>query len=226
MADRRDFNIGDLLVFKSNQLMAFNKPPGTPVQSAEATDFHQMAMAYAHRNLFILHRIDQPASGLILFARNAKAAAFVGDQFREHQVERIYYALVKNAPPKKSDALVHHLLRSTNSNKSRVVKSDHPDGRESRMKYEVIAKSDTYHLLKISIETGRHHQIRAQLSAIGCPIKGDVKYGDRRSNPDRSIHLHAYSLKFIHPVSKDESFISSEPPDDVLWNYFRSQLGQ
>jgi 23S rRNA pseudouridine1911/1915/1917 synthase len=212
---------GDLLVYKCNQLLAFCKPAGLAVQHRSDFDLEGMANAYAKRKLYLLHRIDQPASGVVLFARNPKAAAVVSDQMKNQQVARRYLALVRNAPPSPQGQLDHWLLKDGRTNKTQVINAKTPGARHCTLSYDLMGQSDHYHLLMVQLHSGRHHQIRAQLAAIGCPIKGDVKYGDRRANADRSIHLHAYSIALKHPVSGQRLLISCPPPDEVLWNFFR-----
>ncbi len=224
MNDVPALNPGDLLLYKDNQLIAFNKPPSIAVQSVNSMDFHKMAMAYAKRNLYILHRLDQPTSGVVLFARNPKAAAIISKQIKDRKIERTYFAIVNKKPPEQAGELRNYLVKSKRSNKSYVVDSKQKGALEAIMEYQLLGHSDRYHLLKIQLKTGRHHQIRAQLANVGCHIKGDVKYGSRRSNPDRSIHLHASNLLFNHPVSDDQVSITAEPPEDTLWQYFSALM--
>ncbi|NND05119.1 MAG: RluA family pseudouridine synthase [Saprospiraceae bacterium] len=217
-------DMAQLSLYKDNQLMAFNKPPGIAVQSQAKPDLHQLANAYAQIPLHVVHRIDQPASGLVLFAKNAKAAAHMQHQFATGSVRRSYHALVKKLPVPNENRLQHFLLKMNRQNKSLVVDTEVPGAQSSVLTYRWISSSDTYHLLEIFLSTGRHHQIRAQLAAIGSPIKGDVKYGDRRSNRDRSIHLHASGISVDHPVSGESIHISAPAPDEVLWNFFREEM--
>ena len=219
------YDVGEMLIHKSNQLMAFNKPSGLAVQSAKDTDLCQLTNAYAQRKLYLIHRIDQPASGVILFGRNAQTAAKVSDQFRNGQVKRTYYAVVKNRPVKDAETLEHIIHTNHRRNKTYIDPSRPSKGGErAKLSYQYCGSSDRYHLLEVQLDTGRHHQIRAQLSHIGSPIKGDVKYGDRRSNKDRSIHLHAYSLQIHHPISQDVLEIVAPLPQDPLWDYFDDLL--
>ena len=212
--------MGALVCEKNNQFIAFNKPPGMAVQSKSDLDFHRLANAYAKRNLFLVHRIDQPVGGLVLFARNKNAANLLSNQFAAGQVDRIYYAIVSDRPEKDSGILEHYLLHDKKSNKSKVVSGAAEGGKLSQLEYQYLVSSDTYHLLQVKLLSGRTHQIRIQLAAAGMPVKGDVKYGARRSNRDRSIHLHATSLEFNHPVSNERIKIEAPWPDEVLWNFF------
>ncbi len=167
-----------------------------------------------------VHRIDRPVSGLVVFARTSKALERMNKMFQDKAIQKTYWAVVKNRPPKDSDHLLHYLLKNEKQNKSYT--STEPQGKalKCELEYKVIAASDKYFLVEINPLTGRHHQIRAQLSAIGSPIKGDLKYGFNRSNEDGSIHLHARAIRFPHPVTKEELYITAPVPDEVLWNYF------
>lgn len=219
-----ELDIGSLVCHKTNQFIVFNKPPGIPVQTNSGIDFHHMVNAYAKRSLYLVHRIDQPASGVVLFARNAKSAAFFSSQFAAGTVSRIYYAIVSQRPEENEGDLITHLVHDKKANKSRVSNDQDEQAKQCQLHYRYLGSSDTYHLLEIQLQTGRHHQIRAQLAAAGMVIKGDVKYGARRSNKDRSIHLHGASLTIQHPVTKETITIEAPWPDEVLWNYFKSQV--
>ena len=168
--------------------------------------------------LGVVHRLDRPTSGIVMFARTSKALARLNKMFSERETEKIYWAVVKNAPSKSEDTLTHFLKRNPKQNKSYAHIKEVPDSKKAVLHYRILKKLDNYYLLEIVLETGRHHQIRAQLSAIGCSIKGDLKYGADRSNADGSIHLHAKKLKFIHPVQKEEIKIEAPAPDDAIWN--------
>lgn len=218
--------IGDQVLYKNNQLIAFNKQVTVPVQTdaSETLSLLSLAERYCRHPLHLIHRLDQPASGVILMAKNPKALAHLNEQFKDRTIEKTYLAVVKNLPEKETDELHHFLLKKGKSNKSIVVEEDTKGSKEAILSYKVIGKSDTYHLLEINLLTGRHHQVRAQLAAIGSPIKGDVKYGFRRSNKDRSIHLHAWKIKFNHPVTKEEETIAAPPPADPVWDAFRELI--
>jgi len=213
-------NMGELVCVKNNQFIAFNKPPGIAIQTKSDISFKYLAENYCQHPLHIVHRIDQPASGLVLFAQNKKALITLNEQLRNRQFLRKYLAIVRNIPQPPEGSLVHYLLRKSRINKTYVFDGQKDDAKKAELKYRYVASSDHFHLLEIDLITGRHHQIRAQLAAIGCPIKGDVKYGYRRSNPDRSIHLHARRLSFIHPVNGLKTVIQAPIPDEVLWNVF------
>ena len=217
-----EVDIGSLICYKTNQFIVFNKPPGLAVQANSGIDFHHMVNVYAKRPLFLVHRIDQPASGVVLFARNAKAAASFSSQFAAGTVSRKYYAVVVKRPEEDQGDLVTHLVHDKKSNKSWISDDKDDQAKRCELHYKYVDSSDIYHLLEIQLQTGRHHQIRAQMAAAGMIIKGDVKYGARRSNKDRSIHLHAASLTIQHPVTQETITFEAPWPDEVLWNYFKS----
>lgn len=175
--------------------------------------------------LGVVHRIDRPVSGVVLFARTSKALIRLNEMFKEKKVEKIYWAIIKVKPPKQEDTLVHYLVRNTKSNKSFCHINEVPESKQAILHYRLVGSSDVYHLLEIRLETGRHHQIRSQLSTIGCPIRGDLKYGFPRSNKDGGISLHSRKVTFQHPVRDEQMTIIAPPPDDNLWKAFMEQLG-
>ena len=168
--------------------------------------------------LGVAHRLDRPTSGIVVFAKSSKALPRLNKLFAEKAAKKTYWAVVKNVPEKPNGSLVHWLKRNTKQNKSYAHYKEVPESKKAILEYRIVKKLDRYTLLEIDLKTGRHHQIRAQLSAIGCPIKGDLKYGVDRSNPDGSIHLHARKLSFIHPVKKEMLEIIADPPTDPVWN--------
>ena len=174
-------------------------------------------------NIFcgVVHRLDRPVSGVVIFAKTGKALARLNKQIHDKEIHKIYWAITKSHPPKEQDTLKNYLLKNEAKNKSFVVGND-KGGLEAILHYRLLAKSEHYHLLEVELETGRHHQIRVQLAHIGCPIKGDLKYGFGRSNKVSSISLHARSVEFIHPVRKDKLKIEAPVPDEPLWDYFAS----
>jgi len=223
MSDEIPFlDIGQMVIHKSNQILAINKPAGLAIQSKEKPDLHQLANGYAKRKLFLVHRIDQPATGVVIFARNKSAANSISAQFRDGTVKRSYLAVVKNKPNLEKASLSNYLVVDHKSNKSYIIDDvkKHKDAKLSQLAYSYVGSSDVYHLLDVTLVSGRHHQIRAQLAHIGSPIKGDVKYGDRRSNKDRSIHLHAHRIAFQHPISQQVITIEAPLPSDTLWQFF------
>ena len=219
-------NIGDLVIYKNNQLIAFNKPIAIPVQNDKTGDktLLDLAEIYTHSKLNLIHRLDRPASGVVLFAKTKMALANINLQFQERKIKKTYLAVVKNLPEEKEGKLIHFLLKDQKKNTSYASIEEKPTSKKAELTYRHIASSDNYHLLEIELITGRHHQIRAQLSAINCPIKGDVKYGFRRSNKDRSIHLHAWKLGFKHPTSNDNVELIAPLPDEVIWQFFESKM--
>jgi 23S rRNA pseudouridine1911/1915/1917 synthase len=221
------------ILYEDNHILAVNKMPSDIVQGDRTGDVtladrvrEYLRTRYGKPgNVFvgIPHRLDRPTSGVVLFARTEKALERLSALFREGGVRKIYWALVGEMPPKEEDTLTHWLRRNPEQNKSWAV--DGPGGgaragggaREARLTYRLLGSLDRYHLLAIELHTGRHHQIRAQLAAIGCHIKGDLKYGAPRSNPGGGIHLHARQVSFLHPVKKEEILIVADPPGDSLW---------
>lgn len=232
------------ILYEDNHLIAVNKRPSEIVQGDKTGDepMSERIKEYLKEkyqkpgNVFcgVIHRIDRPVSGVVLFAKTSKGLSRMNELFRAKavsggmevdSVKKTYWAVVKNKPAAESGHLVHYLKKNEQKNMSRAFDKEMPGTLRSELDYKVIASSDNYHLIEISPATGRHHQIRVQLAAIGCPIKGDVKYGFRRTNDDASIHLHARKLEFTHPVSGEPVVIIAPPPDEVLWNYFRKQTG-
>ncbi|MBN1525401.1 MAG: RNA pseudouridine synthase [Spirochaetales bacterium] len=168
-----------------------------------------------------VHRLDRPASGIVLFAKTPAAAEQFGLLFRERKIKKIYWAITVDSPPKQTDTLIHFIDTNKSKNKSYVAEST---GKKAELNYTVIGKSDRYTFLEIRLVTGRHHQIRTQLAAIGAMIKGDIKYGARRKNHDRSIHLHARLLEFCHPSTGTIVKITAAPPKDVLWQLMEKTI--
>jgi len=176
--------------------------------------------------LGLVHRLDRPTSGIVIFARTSKALTRMNDLFKNKKIKKIYWAVIDKQPPEDEVTIVHYLKKNAKQNKSYAFDTQKADTKEASLSYRLAAKSNRYFLLEIELHTGRHHQIRAQLAKIGCHIKGDLKYGFPRSNPNGGIHLHARSIEFIHPVSKEKLSISANPPDDVLWNEFVKMKNQ
>ncbi len=169
--------------------------------------------------LGVVHRLDRPTSGVIVFARTSKALERLNKMLREKQLKKTYWAIVKNKPIKAEDTLVHYLKKNPKNNKSTAFKKPTDESKKAILHYKIHKELDTYTLLEIDLETGRHHQIRTQLAAIGSPIKGDLKYGFDRSNKNGGIHLHARKIAFMHPVSKEKlTIVAPTPNDDVIWN--------
>ena len=222
-------SIGDWVVYKSSQLIAFDKPAALAVQTARegAPSLQRLASAYAKRDLYLLHRIDQPASGLVLFGRHAKKAAQLQRQFADGGVARREYLVVVDAlPTGEPGELTHHLARDRRGNKTVVVDADAEGARAAALTWELVGQTDRYPVLRVWPATAFHHQVRAQLAAAGAPVHGDVKYGARRANADRSIHLHAHRLTLEHPVSGQAIALEAPlPSGDALWGAAGEVLG-
>lgn len=222
MKELSDGRIGDWVIYKNNQLIGFNKPPALAVQQDKTEDksLHQLAEIYCKSRLFLIHRLDRPASGAILFAKSKSALVSLNAQFQGRSLKKTYLAVVKNRPPEKEGVLIHFLLKNQKLNQTISFEKEEAGTKKAELKYKLIGSIENYHLLEIDLTTGRHHQIRAQLAAIGCPIKGDVKYGFKRRNKNRSIHLHAWKLAFHHPVSGEQVELVATPPKEVVWDAF------
>ena len=172
----------------------------------------------------VVHRLDRPTSGVILFARTSKALPRLNEQFREKTTRKVYWAVVENMPENKTGKLVHFLKKNEKQNKSYASKTESEGSKKAILNYTWKLSSDKYHLLEIELETGRHHQIRCQLATMGCIIKGDLKYGAKRSNKDGSIHLHARELEFTHPTTKEQIKVTAPVPKEPLWEFFEGTI--
>lgn len=170
--------------------------------------------------LGLVHRLDRPVSGVMLYARTSKALQRLNDMFREHQVKKIYYAIVKERPPEDEATITHFLKKNEKQNKTYVYDTEVKGSKSGSLTYKLKGRSEKYYMLEVELHSGRHHQIRAQLGKIGCPIKGDLKYGFPRSNEDGSISLFARKLEFIHPVKKEPVTITAHFPDGDIWSVF------
>ena len=222
------------ILYEDNHIIAVNKQPSDIVQGDKTGDkpLSEHVKTYLKKKdnkpgdafIGVTHRIDRPVSGVLIFAKTSKALARLNKMFQEKTIQKTYWAVVKNEPPALQGKLIHFLEKNQKQNKSYARKQETNGAKKSELNYQIIAQSDRYFLLEIDPRTGRHHQIRAQLSAIGCPIKGDLKYGFDRSNKDASIHLHARKINFIHPVSKEEITIVAPTPKDALWQAFEEMV--
>ncbi|MBU6168035.1 MAG: RluA family pseudouridine synthase [Bacteroidetes bacterium] len=223
ITEKPDWRIGDKVIYRNNQFIAVNKPAAVATQPDQTDDLSLLALTerYTRAPLFLTHRIDRPASGVVLFAKTKRALQAINQQFKDRTIRKKYLAIVGNHPPEASGILHNQLIKNSKTNKTSTVNEENEKGVAAELRYQVIAKSEKYVLLEIDLITGRHHQIRAQLGAIGSPIRGDVKYGFKRGNKDRSIQLHAWKLSFIHPVSNEEVHIEAPLPADPLWDYFK-----
>jgi 23S rRNA pseudouridine1911/1915/1917 synthase len=226
------------VIYEDNHVIAVSKTCHEIVQGDKTGDIplSEMVKAYIKDKynkpgevfLGVTHRLDRPTTGIVLFARTSKALSRLNEMFKSHeQIKKTYWAIVPtNNQLPSANRLENYLWRNEKQNKSFVVKPGTKDAKRAVLSYQIIAKGDRYTLLEINLETGRHHQIRCQLAAIGWPIKGDLKYGSKRSNPDGGISLHARKIEFIHPVSKDAICITAPVPDDALWQILEAQIGQ
>lgn len=218
------------VLYEDNHIIGVNKTTSEIVQGDKTGDIplsettQQWLKETHHKpgNVFIgvVHRLDRPVSGVVVFAKTSKALTRLNELFRKGEVKKTYWAIVKNKPPQEKDQLVHYLVRNESQNKSYAYDKEKPQSKKAVLTYKLIGRSDKYYLLEIDLQTGRHHQIRCQLAKIGCPIKGDLKYGSDRSNPDGGIDLHAKSVQFIHPVSQQAIDIQAPLPDHRLWKVF------
>jgi 23S rRNA pseudouridine1911/1915/1917 synthase len=216
------------VLHEDNHIIVINKRVGDLVQGDKTGDkpLSEIVKEYIKEKynkpgevfLGVVHRLDRPTTGIVVFAKTSKALTRLNELFSKRETQKTYWAVVKNKPPKSEDNLVHFLKRNEKSNSSKAHIKEVPDSKRASLDYKIIKELNNYFALEINLHTGRHHQIRSQLSAIGCPIKGDLKYGFERSNPDGGIHLHAQKLAFIHPVSKEELTILAPVPNDVIWN--------
>jgi 23S rRNA pseudouridine1911/1915/1917 synthase len=216
------------VLFEDNHIIIVNKRAGDITQGDKTGDkpLSDVVKEYIKDKynkpglVFIgtVHRLDRPTSGIVIFARTSKALERLNKMLREKTINKTYWALVKNPPKKTSDTLINFLKKDTKKNKSFVYKKEIEGSKNAILHYTVIKKLENYFLVEIDLETGRHHQIRTQLSHIGSAIKGDLKYGFPRSNKDGSISLHARKIKFTHPVSKEEIVITAQTPKDVIWD--------
>lgn len=216
------------ILYEDNHIIAVNKKPSDIVQGDKTGDrpLGEFVKDYIKKKynkpgdvfLGVVHRLDRPVSGVILFAKTSKALSRLNELFRCEQVQKTYWAVVKNKPNPTKDILVHYLKKNQQKNKSTAFNRKEDGSLKSELTYQLIKSFDNYHLLEVLPKTGRHHQIRVQLSKIGSFIKGDIKYGANRTNKDSSIHLHARKIEFIHPVKKKSiSIIASPPKKDSIW---------
>jgi 23S rRNA pseudouridine1911/1915/1917 synthase len=224
------------IVYEDNHILIVNKLPAEIVQGDKTGDepLSEQIMSLIKKrdnkpgNVFcgVVHRLDRPVSGLVIFAKTSKGLSRFNELIRDRKIVKTYLAVVKNAPLKRADRLVHYMLKNERTNISRAHVKPVEGGLRAELDYQLLASSDNYHLLKVELHTGRHHQIRAQLAAMGCPIKGDLKYGFARSNPGGFIHLHSYEISFIHPVKQVPVSVRAFPAfRDPVWDYFRDKVG-
>ena len=216
------------VLFEDNHIVIVNKRSGDITQGDKTGDkpLSDVVKEYVKvkynkvGNVFlgVVHRLDRPTSGVIIFARTSKALERLNKMLRDKIINKTYWAVIKNHPEKEKNTLINYLKKNPKNNKSSVYTKEITDSKKAILHYNVIKKLDNYSLVEIDLETGRHHQIRAQLSFIGFPIKGDLKYGFNRSNKDGSIHLHARKIEFVHPVTKEQISVIAPTPKEVIWN--------
>ena len=218
------------VVYEDNHIVVVNKTSSEIVQGDKTGDtpLSEMGKQYLKEkynkpgNVFIgvTHRLDRPVSGLVVFAKTSKALPRLNEMFRNGEVKKTYWAIVKECPKETEGELVHYLVRNEKQNKSYAYDKEVKNSKKAVLHYKLIGHSQNYYLLEVDLKTGRHHQIRCQLAKMGCPIKGDLKYGSPRSNPDGSICLHARTVQFVHPVSKEMIRLTAPVPEGNLWNGF------
>jgi len=219
------------VLYEDNHIIAVNKTCNEIVQGDKTGDtpLSEIVKAYIKEKyhkpgevfLGVTHRLDRPTSGVVLFARTSKALARLNAMFQSHeQIKKTYWAIVQGAPKVSDARLENWLIRNEEQNKSYIAKPNANNAKRAVLSYSTLVRGENYTLLEVQLETGRHHQIRCQLAAIGCPVKGDLKYGAKRSNPDGGICLHARQIEFIHPVSKQNICITAPVPEDSLWQQF------
>lgn len=219
------------VVYEDNHIIIVNKAASEIVQGDKTGDtpLSETVRQYLKEkynkpgNVFVgvTHRLDRPVSGLVVFAKTSKALRRLNDMFRNNEVEKTYWAVVKNRPAAEKGTLIHYMVKNERQNKSYAYSKEVKDSQKAVLDYKLIGHSQSYFLLEVRLYTGRHHQIRCQLAKMGCPIKGDLKYGFPRSNPDGSICLHSRRIKFVHPVSKEIIDVTADLPSGSLWNGFK-----
>jgi 23S rRNA pseudouridine1911/1915/1917 synthase len=222
------------ILYEDNHLIAVYKKTSDLAQADKTGDApieHEVKKYIAKKynkpgEVFLgcIHRLDRPVSGVLLFARTSKALSRMNDIFKERQVKKIYYAIVKDNPPAEKATITHYLKKNEKQNKSYAYDTEVKDSKKAELSYSIIGRSERYYLLEVELHTGRHHQIRAQLAKIGCPVKGDLKYGYSRSNENGGISLLARKLEFVHPVKNEPVTITAHLPEDDIWNIFVNSL--
>ena len=222
------------ILFEDNHILIVNKRPGEIVQGDKTGDeplVESLKRMIKERdakpgNVFlgVVHRLDRPVGGAVIFAKTSKALSRLNDMLRNGEIHKTYWALTRGLPPKEADTLTHWITTTERNNKSYASLSAKPGAKEARLEYRLLARGENFNLVEVKLLTGRKHQIRVQLSAIGCPIRGDLKYGDKRSNPDGSISLLARNIDFIHPVSKKPVSVTAPVPDENVWQALAGML--
>ncbi len=223
------------VIYEDNHVIIVNKTSSEIVQGDKTGDtpLSEIVKQYLKEKynkpgnvyLGVTHRLDRPVSGIVVFAKTSKALPRLNEMFKNGEVKKTYWAIVKNCPKETEGELEHYLVRNEKQNKSYAYDKEVPNSKKAILHYKLIGHSQNYYLLEVDLKTGRHHQIRCQLAKMGCPIKGDLKYGAQRSNPDGSISLHARRIRFVHPVSREMIDIEAPVPNDNLWRGFEMQDG-
>lgn len=221
------------VIYEDNHVIIVNKTSSEIVQGDKTGDtpLSEIVKQYLKEKynkpgnvyLGVTHRLDRPVSGIVVFAKTSKALPRLNEMFKNGEVKKTYWAIVKNCPKETEGELEHYLVRNEKQNKSYAYDKEVPNSKKAILHYKLIGHSQNYYLLEVDLKTGRHHQIRCQLAKMGCPIKGDLKYGAQRSNPDGSISLHARRIRFVHPVSREMIDIEAPVPNDNLWRGFEMQ---
>lgn len=218
------------ILYEDNHIIAVFKKSSDIVQGDKTGDIsldtevkQYIARKYSKKGdafLGVVHRLDRPVSGVLLFARTSKALERLNEMFRNGEVKKTYYAIIKDRPPEDEETITHYLKKNEAQNKTYVYDNEVKGSKQASLTYRIKARSEKYYLVEIDLHTGRHHQIRAQMAKIGCPIKGDLKYGSQRSNEDGSISLFARKIEFIHPVKKESLTITGHFPEGDIWHLF------
>jgi 23S rRNA pseudouridine1911/1915/1917 synthase len=222
------------IIHEDNHIIVINKRVGDIVQGDKTGDkpLSEIVKEYIKEKynkpgevfLGVVHRLDRPTTGIVVFARTSKALTRLNELFKNRETQKKYWAIVKNKPQKPEDTLTHYLKRNEKNNTSKAHINEVSDSKIASLDYKIIQELTNYYALEINLHTGRHHQIRAQLSVIGCPIKGDLKYGFDRSNSDGGIHLHARQIDFVHPVTKEKMTFIAQVPDELIWKVVEKNI--
>jgi len=218
------------VLYEDNHLIAVNKKNSDIVQGDKTKDtpLSEVVRQYVKEKynkpgnvyLGVIHRLDRPVSGVVIFSKTSKALSRMNELFKKKDIQKTYWAVVENGPNKPAETIVHYLVKNQEKNKSMAFPNERKNSKRAELDYKLVGKGNKYWFLEVLPKTGRHHQIRVQLSKIGCIIKGDLKYGAKRSNKNSGIHLHARKVEFTHPVSGDNIIIIAPPPEEILWNEF------
>lgn len=224
------------VIYEDNHVIVVNKSSSEIVQGDKTGDkpLSEIVKEWIKEkydkpgNVFcgVTHRLDRPVSGLVIFAKTSKALTRLNEMFRTHEIRKRYWAIVCSAPPQPEGELRHFMIKNEKQNKSYAYDTIKPEAKEAILNYRLLASSDRYHLLEVDLKTGRHHQIRCQLAKMGCIIKGDLKYGAPRSNPDGGISLHSRHVEFLHPVSKEPIVLDAPTPNAPLWHWFEEVINK